>query len=154
VSKLAVQLVGTLVPCSILGYVRAFFWQIIEILWGSPEVLLPMRVVAIGPLMLMVDVRAECAFVEEHHEGLQRVITIVALQLMRETLLLHKLTDQVALLRVYAFSIKYTSLLKGSGYIFCSSSFICCTCSISMLASKSYSWKGEDWSQYATTSGP
>ena len=61
--ELTVKIVRALIPTSIILHISAPL-QIIEVeMWRSPEVLLPVRVVALGPLMLLVDVRAEACLV-------------------------------------------------------------------------------------------
>jgi hypothetical protein len=63
VRVLAIEEFRALVPVSIISDVRAFLKVVKVKMRGSSEVLLSMRVIALRPLMLLVDVRAEARLV-------------------------------------------------------------------------------------------
>lgn len=130
VTILAVKFIRTLVPGAVFLHERALFGKIIKALGRSPEVLLPMGVVAVRPLVFLVYVRTECGFVEERHETLYLAFLVVGVQLVTESLLLDQFPHQIALFCICSITIKY--LLNGRGYIFYSSSFITVTYSTSI----------------------
>lgn len=71
VSVLALQEVGALVPVAIICHIGAPI-QIIKVeMRGSPEILLSVSVVALGPLMLLVDVWAKTCLVGVYHKLLE-----------------------------------------------------------------------------------
>jgi hypothetical protein len=49
------QIVLTLVPIAVFTYVRTFLRVVKEHVGRSPEILLPVRVVALTPLMFLVN---------------------------------------------------------------------------------------------------
>lgn len=76
VAELTVQVVRAVVPGAVFDHVRALFRQIVKILRGSSEVLLSVRVVAVRPLVLLIYVRTERCFIEEHHKTLYLAILV------------------------------------------------------------------------------
>jgi len=63
-----------------------------------PEVLLAVRVVALGPLMLLVDVGAEAGLVRVDHEFFEAHGFLVLVQVHRELPLRHQIANRAALL--------------------------------------------------------
>jgi len=93
VAKLTIQLVWALVPGAVFADIGALLWQVVEILRRSPEVLLSVGVIAVRPLVLLVDVRTESGLIEEHHERFYWAVTLEAVQFVREALFLQKSPD-------------------------------------------------------------
>lgn len=60
---LAIQVIRALIPTSIITYVWAFLQVMEEEMRWSSEVLLAMRIVALTPFMLFIDVWAKTSLV-------------------------------------------------------------------------------------------
>jgi hypothetical protein len=98
VRKLAVQVVGTLLPAAILLHVGAPL-QVVKVeVRRPPEVLLTMCIVAFGPLVLLVDVGAEACLVRVDHELLEGHRLLVLVQVHRELALGHEIAHCATLL--------------------------------------------------------
>lgn len=98
VRELAVKVVWTLLPAAVVLHVRAAL-QIVKVeMRRPPEVLLAVRVVALGPLMLFVDVGAEAGLVRVDHELLETHGFLVLVQVHCELPLRHQIANRAALL--------------------------------------------------------
>jgi hypothetical protein len=65
---LAVSRFGTIFPRSVFHYQIAFLWVIEIEAWRSSKILLSMGVVAVRPLMLLVDHRTERSLIAVDHK--------------------------------------------------------------------------------------
>ena len=120
---LAVEVVGAGVPASVVQNVRALFQRTDEVEVRRPsEVLLPMRVVTLGPLVFLVYNRAEACLVRVDHEFFEAHCFLVLVQVHGELPLCHQITHRAALFRgerqwIYLLLL----LLDEQGfYVFCS----------------------------------
>ena len=95
---LAVEEVGALVPATVVCHVRAFLEVTEEQMRGSSEILLPVSVVALRPLVLLIDVRTETRLVRVDHEFFETHGFLVLVQVHRELPLRHQITHRAALL--------------------------------------------------------
>ena len=99
VAVLTVEVVGTLVPAAVVLDVGAFLKRTYEVeVRRSPEVLLSMCIVTIGPLVLLVYNRAEARLVAVDHELLKTHLLLVRLQVLTEAALVHQVPDSATLL--------------------------------------------------------
>lgn len=99
VAVLAVQVVRALVPVSIFLHVGTLFKRTDEVvLRRPPEVLLPVGVVAVGPLVFLVDHGTEAGLVSVDHELLETHLLLKGIQVLREPLLSHQRPDGATLL--------------------------------------------------------
>ena len=99
VRVLAVQVVGTLVPAAVVLHVRAFLKVANKVqVRRPPEILLAMRVVAFGPLVLLINVRAKARLVRVDHELLELHLALVLVKILREAALAHKISNCAAFL--------------------------------------------------------
>jgi len=89
VRVLAVQEVVALVPTALVGDHGALLHEVEEQVGRPAEVLLSMCVVALGPLVLLVDVGAETCFVGVDHEFFCVHLLFVQLQVLRKPLIAH-----------------------------------------------------------------
>jgi hypothetical protein len=98
VGVLAVQVFRTLVPVAIVLYESALVEVVhVEVGW-SAEVLLAVGVVALRPLVLLVDEWAETRFVGINHELVQIHGLLVVVQVLREPFVGHQISHCGALL--------------------------------------------------------
>ena len=99
VAVLTVEVVGTLVPAAVVLDVGAFLKRTYEVeVRRSPEVLLSMGIVTIGPLVLLVYNGAEARLVAVDHELLETHLLLVRLQVLTEAALVHQVPDSATLL--------------------------------------------------------
>lgn len=98
VRELAVKVVRALLPAAVVLHVRATLQIVkVEMRW-PPEVLLAVRVVALRPLMLFVDVGAEAGLVRVDHEFFETHGFLVLVQVHCELPLRHQIAYRTALL--------------------------------------------------------
>ena len=99
VAVLTVEVVWTRVPAAIVLDVGAFLKRAYEVeVRRSPEVLLPMRIVTLGPLVFLVDNRTEAGLVAVDHELFQAHLLLVSLQVLAEAALTHQVPHGATLL--------------------------------------------------------
>ena len=85
------QLVFTIFPAAIIAYMRTALWVIEEEVGRPAEVLLPMRVVAFGPVVdSRVANRAERRLVAIEHELVVSQHSLQVLQVVGEALFTHE----------------------------------------------------------------
>lgn len=95
---LTLKVVFALLPASVVVDFRAPLW-IVEVAVGrSSEVLLAMRVVALTPLVFLVDAGAKRGLVAVEHELLQRHLSVQLVQIKGESTVLHQVPHYLALL--------------------------------------------------------
>ena len=98
VGILAIQEFRALIPISVIGDKRASFKVVeVEMRWSS-KVLLSMGVVALRPLVLLVDVRAEAGFVWVNHEFFKTHLLFVLVKITWELPVSHQVPDSGAFL--------------------------------------------------------
>ena len=99
VAVLAVEVVGALVPAAVLLHVGTFLKRTDKVeVWWSPEVLLPMGIVTLGPLVLLVDDGTEACLVAVDHELFKAHLLLVRLQVLTEAALIHQITNRATFL--------------------------------------------------------
>ena len=67
-------------------------------MWRPPEVLLAVRVVAFGPLVFLVNVRAKACLVRVDHELFELHLALMFVEVLREAALAHEVSDRATLL--------------------------------------------------------
>ena len=97
---LAIQIVRALVPVAILLDIWALVKRAyeVEVRW-PPEVLLPVGVVAVRPLMFLIYYGAKARLVSIYHELLKTHLLLEGVQILRESPFIHKSSDSAALFR-------------------------------------------------------
>ena len=86
----AVKVVWALIPVAVLLHVRALFKRAdkIEVRW-SPEVLLPVSIVAFRPFVFLVYYGAEACLICVDHELLKTHLLLECIQILRKAPLGH-----------------------------------------------------------------
>jgi len=90
VSILAVEVVFAAIPASVIVHLLAPLWQVEVVVRWSSEILLPVRVVALAPFMLLVNQRAERGLVAIKHEFFQCEQSFEVIQVKCEAPLIHQ----------------------------------------------------------------
>jgi hypothetical protein len=98
VRVLALKLVFTLLPATVIVDLRTPFWVVEVSIRRTAEILLSMGIVAFAPFVFLIDTRTERSFVAVKHELLKRQLTIQQIQILRKPTVLHEVTDYLALL--------------------------------------------------------
>lgn len=90
VGILAVQVVGASVPATVILHVRALLGiaNKVEMRW-TPEILLSMCIMTIGPFMFLIDMWTKAGFVTIDHKLFDRHLFLMLLKIQRESCLRH-----------------------------------------------------------------
>ena len=94
----AIHFVLALNPRLLIVYLCAPLWQVVEVLRGTAEVLHSVRVIAIRPIMFLVQNGAEGRLVAIKQKLVEGQVPLKLVEILLETLLSHNLFKEGAAL--------------------------------------------------------